>query len=27
VRSEVDVLVHNGKAQVTGAQQEELVIF
>jgi Xaa-Pro aminopeptidase len=27
VRSEVDVLVHNGRAQVTGAEQEELVIF
>jgi Xaa-Pro aminopeptidase len=27
VRSEVDVLVHNGQAQVTGRQQEELVIF
>ncbi len=27
VRSEVDVLVHNGRAQVTGRQQEELVIF
>jgi len=27
VRSEVDVLVHNGVAQVTGRQQEELVIF
>jgi Xaa-Pro aminopeptidase len=27
VRSEVDVLVHNGAAQVTGRQQEELVIF
>jgi Xaa-Pro aminopeptidase len=27
VRSEIDVLVHNGVAQVTGAQQEELVIF
>jgi Xaa-Pro aminopeptidase len=27
VRSEVDVLVHNGQAQVTGPQQEELVIF
>ncbi len=27
VRSEVDVLVHNGAAEVTGAQQEELVIF
>ena len=27
VRSEIDVLVHNGRAQVTGAQQEELVIF
>ncbi|MDR3765033.1 MAG: M24 family metallopeptidase [Acidobacteriota bacterium] len=25
VRSEVDVLVHNGRAQVTGAEQEELV--
>jgi Xaa-Pro aminopeptidase len=27
VRSEVDVLVHNGAAQVTGRQQEELVII
>jgi Xaa-Pro aminopeptidase len=27
VRSEVDVLVHDGRAQVTGRQQEELVIF
>ncbi|MGC2209214.1 MAG: Xaa-Pro peptidase family protein [Candidatus Korobacteraceae bacterium] len=27
VRSEVDVLVHDGQAQVTGRQQEELVIF
>ena len=27
VRSEVDVLVHNGRAQVTGRQQEELVIL
>lgn len=27
VRSEVDVLIHNGSAQVTGRQQEELVIF
>jgi len=27
VRSEVDVLIHNGRAQVTGAEQEELVII
>ena len=27
VRSEVNILVHNGRAQVTGRQQEELVIF
>jgi Xaa-Pro aminopeptidase len=27
VRSEIDVLVHNGQAQVTGRQQEELVII
>ena len=27
IRSEVDVLIHNGAAQVTGRQQEELVIF
>jgi Xaa-Pro aminopeptidase len=27
VRSEVDVLVHKGRAQVTGAQQEELISF
>jgi len=27
VRSEIDVLVHNGAAQVTGRQQEELVII
>jgi Xaa-Pro aminopeptidase len=27
VRSEVDILVHDGRAQVTGRQQEELVIF
>jgi Xaa-Pro aminopeptidase len=27
IRSEVNILVHRGRAQVTGCEQEELVIF